>query len=223
VTDGTAESYASGFAGILAERGQAEIDERQRTIRRAAVGVAVLLLHVIALGVFVYSSRIPLIARIRTTAPEAILWIPIPHHQTPPAKKIVVPPAPEEIQPDEAVPQIIAPITLPPPVRPRPAAPPANDGLLGVGRSLACGASTYENLSPAQREQCIRHPWRFVKRPDGTIVLDAPPKPIEPPPTAADIMRHEQETAPPCPVLQNVPCLGRVLHGDPLGGQPQPF
>jgi hypothetical protein len=92
----------------------------------------------------------------------------------------------------------------------------------GVGRSLACGASSYENLSTAQREACLRRPWAFVKRPDGTIVLDVP-KPAIDQPTAADIMRHEQQTAPPCPLLANVPCLGKVLHGDPLGGSPAPF
>ena len=49
------------------------------------------------------------------------------------------------------------------------------------------------------------------------------PKPPEPPPTAMDIMRHEQQTAPPCPILNNVPCLGKIMHGDPLGGGAQPF
>jgi hypothetical protein len=94
--------------------------------------------------------------------------------------------------------------------------------LRGVGRSLACGASSYENLSAAERENCLRHPWHFAKRPDGTIVLDVP-KVIDTAPSVADIMRREQQTAPPCPVLSNVPCLGKVLHGDPLGGGPQPF
>ena len=57
---------------------------------------------------------------------------------------------------------------------------------------------------------------------NGTIVLDVP-KPTEPPPSAIDIIRHEQQTAPPCPILNNVPCLGKVLHGDPSGGGPSPF
>jgi hypothetical protein len=101
-------------------------------------------------------------------------------------------------------------------------ASPPSEGLLGVGRSLACGASSYEYLAPLQREECLRKPWHFVKRSDGTIVLDVA-KPVETQPSTIDIIRHEQETAPPCPVLSNVPCLGKVMHGDPTGGGPQPF
>ena len=216
MTDGTAETLSADYAEIRPAHEEAAEAERQRNIRRTIVGVAVFLLHVIAIAVFVYSSRIPIVQRVRETIPEAITWIQFPHPAPP--KKIEAP------LPEEPLPQLTAPITLPP-ILSRPPAPlarPEEGGLLGVGRSLACGASSYEYLSPMQRERCLRHPWAFVRRPDGTIVLEAPPKPVEPPPSAADIIRHEQETAPPCPVLQNVPCLGKVLHGDPLGGTSGP-
>jgi hypothetical protein len=214
VTDGTANTLASDYAEI--RPAHAEAAERQRNVRRAMVGLGVLLLHVIAIAVLIYSGRISLVERIRQTIPEAITWIQLP--QPAPTKKIPLPP-PEEL------PRLTAPITLPLlPVRPpAPLAPPQSGGLLGVGRSLACGASSYEYLSPVQREHCLRHPWAYVKKPDGTIVLETPPKPIETAPSTADIIRHEQQTAPPCPILNNVPCLGKVLHGDPLGGGPQPY
>jgi hypothetical protein len=216
VTDGTANTLASDYAEIRPAHAEAAATERQRNVRRAVVAVVVLVLHIIAVAVLVYSGRVSIVERLRQTIPEAITWIPLP--QPAPTRKIPLPP-PEEM------PQLTAPITLPPlPTRPpAPLAPPQSGGLLGVGRSLACGASSYEYLSPMQREHCLRRPWAFVKKPDGTIVLQTPPKPVEIAPTTADIIRHEQQTAPPCPILSNVPCLGKVLHGDPLGGGPQPY
>jgi hypothetical protein len=215
VTDSSVASEPADSSVILAERTRADIAARERTIRRALVGVAVLILHVVVIAVFIYSSRIPLVERVRSTVPAAIIWFVF--HPNPAKPHVVQPPVPQV-----TVPEISLPITAPPiPARPLPA-PPQSGGLLGIGRSLACGASSYENLSAAQRQQCLRHPWHFARRPDGTIVLDVP-KPTEPPPSAIDIIRHEQQTAPPCPILNNVPCLGKVLHGDPSGGGPSPF
>lgn len=208
------------FSGILAERTHVQEAERQRNIRRGIAVAAVLLVHILALAVFIFSNKLPQIVRIRTTMPEAI-WILTP--QNPSTKPHPVPLQPTQQQPEEqTLPPITAPITLPP-IRNPGLTRPESGGLLGIGRSLACGASSFENLTPLQREQCLRHPWEYVKRPDGTIVLVTPPKPVEPQPTTMDIMRHEQQTAPPCPILNNVPCLGKVMHGDPLGGGPQPF
>jgi hypothetical protein len=217
VTDISVEP--ADFSGILAERTHVQEAERQRNIRRGIAAVAVLLVHILALAVFIFSNKLPKIVHIRTTMPEAI-WVLTP--QSPTAK-----PHPVQLQPtdhpeEQPLPPVTAPITLPPVHNPG-LVRPQSGGLLGIGRSLACGASSYENLSPLQREQCLRHPWEWVKRPDGTIVMVTTPKPVEPPPTTMDIMRHEQQTAPPCPILNNVPCLGKVMHGDPLGGGPQPF
>ena len=217
MTDSTATSPASDFAELGAARAQEALARRRRYIRRALAAAAVAVVHVLALLLIMGGNEVPLIKRIQETIPEAITWIPMP-------KKVEQPPKPTLENPDIVVPEpiITAPITVPPlRVRP-PLAPPASEGLEGVGRSLACGAGSYENLPPNMREQCRHQPWAWVKRPDGTIVLAAPPKPVDIP-TTADIMRHEQQTAPPCPVLQNVPCLGRVIHGDPLGGAPRPF
>jgi len=216
LTDSTATSPASDFAEIGAARAEEALARRRRNIRRGLAAAAVAVVHVLALLLIMVGNEVPLIKRIQETIPEAITWIPMP-------KKVVQPPRPTLENPEVVAPEIIitAPITIPP-IRTRPLEPPASEGLEGVGRSLACGAGSYENLPPNMREQCRRQPWAWVKRPDGTIVLAAPPKPVEMP-TAADVMRHEQQTAPPCPVLQNVPCLGKVMHGDPLGGAPAPF
>jgi hypothetical protein len=215
VSDTTAETDA--FAGMQAAHplARAEMEDRERTVRRGIGIGAVILVHILIVLLITVSNRIPLIQRIRETVPEAITWIPMPPR---PKQQEQPPPRPEV----ESVPQYTAPITLPPEPH-RQSAPPVQGDMAGVGRDLACGASSYENLSQAQRDACHHHPWIAKKRSDGTIVLDVPPKPVEPAPSIADIMRHEQQTAPPCPVLQNVPCLGTVVHGDPLGGQPRPF
>ena len=212
MTDSTAETDA--FADISAAHPLVAIGEdRERQIWRTVAGVAAVVVHILALALILFGNQIPVVQRIRETIPEAIMWIPIPKPATIPKK---------EVKPEPLVtyPILTAPIIFPKERHKELEAPPS-EGLLGVGRSLACGASSYENLPAAQREQCYRHPWAFVKRPDGTIVLDVPK--TEPPPSAADIIRHEEQTAPPCPMLANVPCLGRVLHGDPLGGTPSPF
>ena len=159
----------------------------------------------------------PLIERIRATVPEAI-WILMPKPPAPPKPQVETPPVPEETLP---LPQIIAPITVPT-IRTRPQAQAPTGDLSGVGRALACGASSYEYLTAQQREGCRRRPWDFVRKADGTIVLDVP-KPVEPPPSIADISRHIQQTQPTCPLLANTPCLNKIIHGDPLNGQPQPF
>ena len=215
MTDSSAASEPADFSVILAERTRVETAERGRNIRRSIAAVAVLAVHVLAIVIFIYSSRIILTERIRAVVPEAILWFVLPPK---PAEPDLVHP---QISP-AVVPELAAPITLPPiPARALPVETPT-DGLLGVGRSLACGASSYEYLSPGQRAQCVRHPWNFTRRPNGTIVLDVP-KLIELPPPAIDVARHNQQTAPPCPILTNVPCLGKIMHGDPLGGGPSPF
>ena len=212
MTDSSVDS--DDFAGILAAHPLAAApEERQYNLRRSLSGVAVLLVHILALLIIAYSVRTPVVQRIRETIPEAILWVPAPEPFHP-VKKV----EPQEQQ-IENFPIITAPITLPPePKRALP--PPPTSGLEGVGRSLACGASSYENLSVAQRETCLRRPWAFIKRPDGTIVLDVPKNPPPPAFTAADIARHESQTAPPCPLLANVPCLSNILpnHDQVTGG-----
>ncbi len=201
MTDSSVDSDA--FAGILAAHPLAAApDEKRRNLRRWLSWAAVLLVHLLAFAVIVTSVHVPVVVqRVHETIPEAILWIvkPEPFH---PIRKVV----PQE--PEETLPIIPAPITLPP--EPKKALPPPpTTGLEGVGRSLACGASSYENLSAAQRETCLRRPWAFIKRPDGTIVLDVPKEPPPPAFTAADIARHESQTAPPCPLLAIVPCLSK--------------
>ena len=113
-----------------------------------------------------------------------------------------------------------APITIPPPKPipeenpPAPATP--GDVLKAVGEALACGASNFENLTEAQRAHCRHEPWIPRKLPNGTIVLDAPPKPAAEPEihmSGADQMRHDMQTAPGCPIMLQTPCVDDMFTG----------
>jgi hypothetical protein len=83
------------------------------------------------------------------------------------------------------------------------------DVLKSIGEALACGASNFEYLNKAQQARCPRQPWMAARRPDGTIVLDAPPKapPLQLQMTGADLLRKRAQTENPCPIMLNTPCL----------------
>jgi hypothetical protein len=98
------------------------------------------------------------------------------------------------------------PITLPP-------SPNAIDPGLLLGQALACGANSFEYLTPQGRANCRRPPWNYTYARDGTIVLNTQYKPPEPKPTPAEVMQLERYTTPECPtnVDPNAPCLSKIL------------
>jgi hypothetical protein len=83
------------------------------------------------------------------------------------------------------------------------------DVLKSIGQAIACGASNFEYLNKAQQARCPRQPWMAARRPDGTIVLDAPSKapPVQLQMTGADQLRKQAQTENPCPIMVNTPCL----------------
>ena len=96
-------------------------------------------------------------------------------------------------------------IVVPPPPNSQIAPPqtPA-DILKAIGEALSCGAENFENLTQAERNRCKHEPWIARKLPNGTIVLEAAaPQPFAPAPvpkiSGAEALRHEMQTAPPCP------------------------
>ncbi|HEX4028600.1 MAG TPA: hypothetical protein VHX18_13350, partial [Rhizomicrobium sp.] len=109
-----------------------------------------------------------------------------------------------------------APVIVVPPPNIQPLAPPQTpaDILKAIGEALSCGAENFENLTQAERTRCRHEPWIARKLPNGTIVLEAAmPSPFAPAPTVPKIsggeaLRHELQTAPPCPIMvANVPCM----------------
>jgi hypothetical protein len=121
------------------------------------------------------------------------------------------------IVPRAAPPEVTtAPVIVVPPPNIQPLAPPQTpaDILKAIGEALSCGAENFENLTQAERNRCRHEPWIARRLPNGTIVLEAAmPSPFAPAPTVPKIsggeaLRHELQTAPPCPIMvANVPCM----------------
>lgn len=188
--------------------------------RRALAWVAVGLVHLVLLGIFVVSEKLPPRHRILTPLETELLLTPQQRANLPKVPLV------RPLYPDEAPPEIVtAPITLPPPP---PAPPTTQEVLQSIGESMACGAGTYETLPAAERARCRHMPWHGKKLANGTMVLDVLPKP--PPPSTdfhisgGDFQRRQTETANPCPILNNTPCIHREIYGDGPGkGVPNPY
>ncbi len=126
-------------------------------IRRGLVALAVLSSMSLALAVLIYSSNaVP--PRALDDRARADHVVPLHFPKKP------EPHPPQLIEPELPLPIITEPITIPPLRIERPMAPPPNEGLLGVGRSLACARRAMESAHADAAEQCLRRPWHFVKR-----------------------------------------------------------
>lgn len=105
-----------------------------------------------------------------------------------------------------------------PPVIPeqKAAAPTPGDVLKSIGEALACGASNFEYLNKAQQARCPHQPWMDAKRPDGTIVLAAPPKLAIPQlhMTGAEAVGKQMRQNSGCPIMVNTPCLEDMFTGN---------
>jgi hypothetical protein len=184
-------------------------EERRLLIRRAVSWVLVLLIHVVLLSAFILDQY--RMSRFTLKPPvETILDLTkLPTGQAPPIQ-MIRPEVPHAEEPRVTT----APVIVVPPPNPDQAMPqtPA-DILKAIGEALSCGAENFENLTQAERARCKREPWVARKLPNGTIVLEAAnPSPYAPPPpipklSGADAMRHQMQTAPPCPIMLNVPCV----------------
>jgi hypothetical protein len=182
-------------------------DARERAVRRGVAAAAVAVLHVAMIFVLIQTDWIPSL-RARAPAEAPLLWLLLP--KAPSAPKAEQQRS-QKPAPREAFKTYTLPITLPPP-------PPSNaitDPALALGQALACGANSFEYLTPQGRANCRRPPWNYTYARDGTIVLDTQYKPPEPKPTPAEVMQLERYTAPTCPsnVDPNAPCLSRIIHG----------
>ena len=173
-------------------------------MRRGGAAIAVAVLHVLFVFMLIEASWIPSL-RTKPPAQVTLLWLLLP-------KAPGVPKAPQQrSQKEVAEPppaHFSLPITLPP-------SPDAIDLGLALGRALACGANSFEYLTPQGRASCRRIPWNYTYARDGTIILDTQYKRPEPKPTPADVLAHERYTAPSCPeyVDPNAPCISSIIGG----------
>jgi hypothetical protein len=180
-------------------------DARLRAVRRCVAAAAVAVLHAALIFVLLQADWIPgLLTKPPTEAP--LLWLLLP--KAPGTPKV------EQQRslkgtPREAPVIYSLPITLPPP-----RSDAIDPGLL-LGQALACGANSFEYLTPQGRANCRRPPWNYTYARDGTIILNTQYKRPEPKPTPADVLAHERYTAPSCPenVDPNAPCISGIIGG----------
>jgi hypothetical protein len=181
-------------------------DAHLRVVRRCVAAAAVAALHVAFIFMLIQADWIPGL-NIKPPSEPPLLWLLLPK----------APGVPEAVQqqqhsqkeaPRENPIFYSLPITLPP-------APNAIDPALALGQALACGANSFEYLTPQRRANCRRPPWNYTYARDGTIVLNTQYKRPEPKPTPADVLAHERYTAPSCPenVDPNAPCISGIIGG----------
>ncbi len=183
-------------------------DARKRAARRAGAAAAAAVFHVLFVILLIESEWFPGLQGRRPAEPP-ILWLLLPKTAGTPNK--LLPHA--QKGPEQEVPRFYSlPITLPPPVN-------AIDPALALGRALACGANSFEYLTPQGRAQCTLVPWHYKFDRYGTIVLDTqykPPVPKEPKISGAEALARERNTADPCLAAKSAgtECVDKIIFGN---------
>ena len=187
-------------------------EERRLLIRRVISWTLVGLIHVLLLSLFILDQIRERSLMVRREPVETILDLSrLPAGNAPPIR-LIKPEVPTAVAPVITT----APVIVVPPTNPDEVVPQTPADILKVlGEALSCGAENFENLTQAERARCRTEPWIARKLPNGTIVLEAAnPSPFAPPPqpklSGADAMRHQMQTAPPCPIMVNTPCLNNT-------------
>ena len=186
-------------------------DVRRRIWRRSAVAIGVAILHLLFVLVLVKSEWISREHTIQRAMPP-LLWLLLP--RAPNAPSLSTPKKGKEA-PREAPMTFITPVTKQPP--PEEAINPA----WALGQALACGASTFEYLTPEARSKCKRPPWHYKYDKDGYIVLDTSQqrRPQEEEKLRpGDIQARERNTADPCAIakMSGTECIDKVIYGNHL-------
>jgi hypothetical protein len=199
---------ATLLADLQARLRQAD-EVRKRNLRRIYAGIAVAVLHVIFVVLLIVSEWIPIpIEKIKEVAP--LQWVTLQAPVRASVEKI----RPKSPNPGAIDPSLIPKILLPKPQEENNA---ISDFGLALGRSLACGANSYEWLNPKMRAECRRQPWQFVYDRYGNIVLYAHPRVVQDTETLrpSDVQARERNTAPVCPtnIDPNAPCLSAIIGG----------
>lgn len=187
-------------------------ENRKRNLRRAYAGAAVGVLHVLMVAVLIASQYVP-IPMVRVHKIEPLQWLLLQA----PAHPSQTPAKTRSQQPGYVNPEVVPPIL-------RQQVQEENNAItdlgLALGRSLACGANSYEWLNPKMRAECRRRPWNFTYDRYGTIVLDARPRPerqqAEEAPRPSDVQARDRNTADPCLIAKQsgTPCIDRTIFGD---------
>lgn len=189
--------------------------ERRRIVLRDALAWAIVaLIHFIFFLVLVISLRQNLERVGHRGAVESILDLTLLNRSNAPRVDVI---RPEEAKEPDLSAKPLTIIPKPPVIEEQQNAPASpGDVLKSIGQALACGASNFEYLNKAQQARCPRQPWMAARRPDGTIVLDAPSKVPVPQLhlTGAEQVGKQMRQNSGCPIMINAPCLDDMFTGN---------
>ena len=182
-----------------------------RARRRSLAVAGVITLHVLFVWLLILAQYIPLEVLSRPKL-ERLTWLTL---SLPAQAPRVVPTPRLERDTDSAVNPYLVPKIIKPHEEENNA---ITDFGLALGRSLACGANSFEYLNNKMRGECRRKPWQFVYDRYGNIILDPQgrtPQEQEETLRPSDVQAHERNTAPRCPqnVDPNAPCLSAIIGG----------
>lgn len=181
----------------------------KRARRRGIAVAGVVVLHILFVWVLILAQVIP-IETFKRQPLERLTWLDLSQ----PAQAPRVVPTPREKK-DELT--AVNPYLVPKIVRPKEEENNAITDLgYALGRSLACGANSFEYLNSKMRAECKHKPWQFVYDRYGNIILDPQgrtPQEREETLRPSDVQAHERNTAPRCPknVDPNAPCLADIF------------
>lgn len=221
----TQDSLAPLF--IPGSRLDPRLQGRERLASRTVSTVLVILVHVFfffffAISILKFDERGHRLV-------ETMLLLPPAGNEQASRDRLIAPIVKEREVPMASTAPITIPVPIPPPPEEQPQGHTATAGdILGaVGQTLACAAGNFEHLTQPERERCRRIPWQGAKVANGSIVmvpdrlLQALAQPEEPQFRISGATQLNRELAtggPPCPILQNTPCLSGILHGGGAAG-----
>jgi hypothetical protein len=190
-----------------------DADRRRRLIGDALSWLAVALLHFVFFLMLVISLQQAHDRIGRRSAMETILDFSMLNRNSVPLDEQLR--REESKEPDLSAKPLTV-IPKPPVIEQENAPATPGDVLKSIGQALACGASNFEYLNKAQQARCPRQPWMAARRPDGTIVLDAPSKVPLPQLhlTGAEELGRQMQTNSGCPIMLNTPCLDDMFTGN---------
>jgi hypothetical protein len=195
-------------------------EERRRLVIRDTIAWAIVaLIHIVALSSLVISLRQNYERLGRRNGVETVLDLTLLHRNNAPPLAVIQPDVQDQKDKDlSAKPLTVIPPT-PPMIAILPPPPSVGDLLGAVGQFLACGASSFEYLNPAQQARCPRQPWQGLQLPNGTIVLNPLPRQLletgtQPSFTGAEALTRQMRQNSGCPIMLNGPCLEDMFTGN---------
>lgn len=195
---------------VVTRRLAREAEARKRRWRRlVAVGI-VLSAHTLLIGYLVHAKLINAVPE-KAPPKTELLWLLLP-----PAK--VASGVRKTEERDKMVREAYKAVEmLPQTTYERPNAITIEPGL-ALGDAIACGAGSYEYLTPDGRLRCRHRPWNFTYDRYGYVILDTQGLVRKPEKTRpSDVMAHERNTAPRDPssyIDPNAPCLDCIIRGN---------